>query len=187
MTTAEYDEYDEFDRDQMEMRLELFRKRRPPVFAARGWLNTAIHGWLEGMVRGENRTLLIGGPTGVGKSWALWKSVETLLANGWRGRWEIVNATEFRDIIAPPVDELRLIRLRECEFLALDDLGAWRISDWAAEQIYGIVDYRWSHHLPVVVCSNEGDIDELLGPRVGSRLSDGLTVVVLDGPDRRTL
>jgi DNA replication protein DnaC len=185
MTAAEYD--DEFARDQTEMRLKLFHDRRPPVFAARGWLDTNLHAWLEGMVRGENRTLLVGGLTGVGKSWSLWKSVETLLSNGWRGRWEIINATEFRDIIAPPVDELRLLRLRECEFLALDDVGAWRISDWAAEQIYGIVDYRWSHELPVVISSNESDIAGLLGTRVTSRLSDGMAEVYLDGPDRRTL
>lgn len=178
-----YDE--EFVRDQTEMRLSLFRARRPAAFAARGWLNQEVHAWLEGLARGENRTLLIGGPTGAGKSWSLWKSVETLLVNGWRGRWEIINATEFRDIIAPPVDDLRLVRLRECEFLALDDVGAWRISDWAAEQIYALVDYRWSHELPVVVSSNESDIDALLGPRVASRFSDGLATVVLDGPDRR--
>jgi hypothetical protein len=184
MTAAEYD--DEFSRDQTEMRLKIFHERRPPVFAARGWLDTEIHQWLEGMVRGENRTLLVGGKTGVGKSWSLWKSMETLLVNGWRGRWEIINPTQFRDITMPPVDELRLLRLRECEFLALDDVGASRISDWALEQIYGIVDFRWSHQLPVVVSTNKPSLAALLGDRIASRLSDGLATVVLDGPDRRT-
>lgn len=175
----------EFVRDQTAMRLELFYARRPPVFAARGWLNTDVHAWLEGMVRGENRTLLIGGKTGTGKSWSLWKSVETLLANGWRGRWEILNATEFHTLIAPPVDEVRLDRVRRCEFLALDDIGAWRISDWTAEHLYGVIDYRWSQRLPVVITSNVADIDELLGARLTSRLSDGLASVILDGDDRR--
>jgi DNA replication protein DnaC len=133
---------EEFVRDQTEMRLALFRERRPAAFAARGWLDQQVHGWLEGMVRGENRTLLIGGDTGRGKSWSLWKSVETLLANGWRGRWEIVTATEFRDVIGPPGDEVRLERIRRSEFLALDDVGAWRINPWAAEHLYGLIDYR---------------------------------------------
>jgi DNA replication protein DnaC len=181
--TAE--DFEEFERDQTEMRLELFRERRPEAFAARGWLHQDVHAWLEGMVRGENRTLLIGGPTGTGKSWALWKSVETLLVNGWRGRWEIVTATDFRDLTAPPIDELRLDRIRRCEFLALDDVGAWRLTDWALEHFYGVIDYRWAHRLPVVLSSNLPNVLELLGARIASRLSDGMSTVVLDGPDRR--
>lgn len=179
------DEYEEFVRDQVEMRLGLFRERRPAAFAKAGWLHSDVHAWLEGMVRGENRTLLIGGPTGVGKSWSLWKATQTLIANGWRGRWEIVNATEFAEIIKPPVEAERLIRIRECEFLALDDIGAWRVSDWMAEQLYGAIDYRWSHELPVVVSSNVADLADLLGARIASRLCDGMTTVILDGPDRR--
>lgn len=176
---------DEFNRDQTEMRLKLFYERRPPAFAKRGWLNPAIHTWLEGMVRGENRTLLVGGPTGTGKSWSLWKSVETLLVNGWRGRWEIITATEFAEAIRPPVDELRLIRIRECELLCMDDLGAWRVNEWAGEHIYGIVDHRWAHQKPIVITSNKRDFEDLLGDRVGSRLGDRQTRVLLDGPDMR--
>lgn len=179
------DDYEEFIREETERRLKLFYDRRPAAFACTGWLNTDIHAWLEGMVRGENRTLLVGGPTGTGKSWSLWKSVETLLHNGWRGRWEIINATVFADTIKPPVDEVRLLRIRECEFLAFDDLGSWRISDWAAEHLYGLVDYRWANELPVIVTSNEPDLEKLLGDRIGSRLSDRQSRVLLAGPDRR--
>jgi len=179
------DEYEEFIRDQTEMRLALFYQRRPAEFAARGWLDNRIHTWLEGMVRGENRTLLIGGHTGTGKSWSLWKSVETLLHNGWRGRWEIINADTFRQVTTPPVDEERLDRIRRCEFLAFDDLGAMRVSEWAAENLYSVVDYRWSHQLPLVITSNESDIDALVGPRIASRLCQDLSTIVLDGPDRR--
>lgn len=178
-------DYEEFVRDQTDMRLDLFRDRRPAVFASPGRLHRDVHTWLEGMVWGENRTLYIGGPTGTGKSWSLWKSVETLLVNGWRGRWEIVTATDFADVIKPPVAEERLDRIRECEFLALDDVGAWRVSDWTAENLYSVIDYRWAHMLPVVVTSNAADLAELLGARIASRLSDNLTSVVLSGPDRR--
>jgi DNA replication protein DnaC len=182
------DEYDEFNREETDRRLKLFYDRRPAAFARRGWLNRDVHAWLESMVRDESRTLLIGGPTGTGKSWSLWKSVETLLHNGWRGRWEIINATGFAEIIKPPVDEAQLAhlhRMRECEFLALDDLGSWRINDWAGENLYGLIDYRWAHQLPVVVTSNEPDLDRLLGDRIGSRLSDRQARVLLGGPDRR--
>lgn len=176
---------EDFERDQTEMRLEIFQKRRPAAFSARGWLHRDVHAWLEGMVRGENRTLLIGGMTGTGKSWSLWKSVETLLANGWRGRWEIVTATDFAEVIRPPVDDMRLRRIRECEFLALDDLGSWRLKEWGAEHLYAIVDHRWAHELPVVVTSNYPDMVKALGDRIGSRLGDGFTRVELGGPDRR--
>jgi DNA replication protein DnaC len=139
------------------------------------------------MVRGDDdhRTLVLEGPTGTGKSWSLWKAVETLLHNGWRGRWEIINATAFAEVIKPPVDEMRLCRLRECELLALDDLGSWRISEWAADNLYGVVDYRWSNQLPIVAASNYPNLEALLGDRIGSRLSDGMTRVELGGADRR--
>lgn len=179
------DEHEEFIREEIERRLKLFYDRRPTAFAHRGWLDSQIHTWLEGMVRGENRTLILEGPTGTGKSWSLWKAVETLLHNGWRGRWEIVNATDFANIIKPPVDDARLTRLRECEFLALDDLGSWRISDWAGDNLYGVVDYRWANELPIVAASNMPDLEKLLGDRIGSRLLDRQTKVTLGGPDRR--
>jgi DNA replication protein DnaC len=80
---------------------------------------------------------------------------------------------------------MRLCRLRECELLALDDLGSWRISEWAADNLYGVVDYRWSNQLPIVAASNYPNLDALLGDRIGSRLSDGMTRVELGGADRR--
>jgi DNA replication protein DnaC len=179
------DEYEEFIREEIEARLKRFYDRRPAVFSKPGWLDSQIHTWLEGMIRGDNRTLILEGPTGTGKSWSLWKSAETLIRNGWRGRWEILNATDFADIIKPPVDTARLIRVRECEFLALDDLGAWRISEWVAENLYGIVDYRWSNELPIVAASNVPDLEKHLGDRIASRLMDRLTRIELGGPDRR--
>jgi DNA replication protein DnaC len=179
------DEYEQFLREDQQARLARFYKRRPPAFAKRGWLTRDVHQWLEGMVRGENRTLALEGPTGTGKSWSLWKCVETLLVNGWRGRWEIVTATDFAEVIRPPVDDERLRRIRECEFLALDDLGSWRIKEWGAEHLYAIVDHRSEQELPVVVASNIPDMVGKLGDRIGSRLAEGLTQVKLGGPDRR--
>lgn len=179
------DEYEEFLREDQQARLARFYKARPPAFAKRGWLNRNVHQWLEGMIRGENRTLALEGPTGTGKSWSLWKSVETLLANGWRGRWEIITATDFAEVIRPPVDDSRLRRIRECEFLGLDDLGAWRIKEWGAEHLYAIFDHRCEQELPVVVASNIPNMVNALGDRIGSRLAGGLTRVELSGPDRR--
>lgn len=179
------DEYEEFLREDQQARLARFYKARPAAFAKRGWLDRRVHQWLEGMVRGENRTLMLEGPTGTGKSWSLWKSVETLLHNGWRGRWEIITATDFAEIIRPPVDDVRLQRIRACEFLALDDLGSWRIKEWGGEHLYAIVDHRWAHELPIVVASNFPNIAAALGDRIGSRLADRFTQVELNGPDRR--
>lgn len=179
------DDYEEFMREQTEDRLARFRTRRPAVFARPGWLDRRVHDWLEGMVREENRTLLLEGPTGTGKSWSLWKSVETLIVNGWRGRWEIITATDFAEAIKPPVDEVRLERIRRCEFLALDDLGAWRLSEWGGDNLYAVVDHRWAHQLPTVVTSNVPNLADRLGDRIGSRLKDRHTRIEMVGDDRR--
>lgn len=59
------------------------------------------------------------------------------------------------------------------ELLVLDDLGAERMTDWAAEQFFGLLDHRYLRDLPTVVVSNLSlaQIGEL-SARLGSRLAD---------------
>jgi DNA replication protein DnaC len=177
--------YEEWLAEDRERRLNRFYARRPAAFTARGKLDLRVHQWLESLVTRQARTLLLGGPTGTGKSWSIWKSVETLLVNGWRGEWEVVSAYELSRIIAPPVDEERLDGLATVDLLAIDDIGSVNVTDWAAAHLLGIVDHRWSHHLPTIVTTNTPKLGELLGERIASRLADGATVITLDGPDRR--
>jgi len=61
------------------------------------------------------------------------------------------------------------------ELLVLDDLGAERETDWAAEVLYMIINHRYANRLPLVVTTNfnplqpGGNADE----RIISRLTEG--------------
>lgn len=91
-------------------------------------------------------------------------------------------------------------RLSSVPLLVLDDLGAERSSDWVLEQLYVIIDSRWTEQRSLVVATNLDDqmLVDQLGPRIASRIvgicgepvrcddldhhTDGLSVTSHDPP-----
>ncbi len=71
--------------------------------------------------------------------------------------------------------------LKNVALLVLDDLGAQRDTDWAAEQLYELVNHRYAHRLPLVVTTNldleRAPMDERLRSRLleGARVAGGWT------------
>ena len=80
------------------------------------------------------------------------------------------------------------------DLLVLDDLGKGVPSEWFAENLFRLVDARWSAHRPLVMTSQYGTSDladrlckaddNTLGA-LKSRLRGWCEGEVLDGPDRR--
>lgn len=66
--------------------------------------------------------------------------------------------------------------------LILDDLGAEKATEWAMAKLDEVVDYRYINGRPLVVATNLALSQ--LPPRIASRLSEGVTVLV-EGPDFR--
>lgn len=58
--------------------------------------------------------------------------------------------------------------------LVLDDLGVENATDWAAEQLYRVINARRDNELPTIVTSNLSLAD--VGERIVSRLKTGLVV-----------
>jgi DNA replication protein DnaC len=76
---------------------------------------------------------------------------------------------------------------RTCGVLVLDDLGAEKLSDWAAEQLYLLVDQRYRQRLPIWASSNWSG-EELAGRldrRVLDRLRETCTLIDVIGPNWR--
>src|SRR3990167_2288327 len=65
--------------------------------------------------------------------------------------------------------------------IVFDDLGAENATDWAAEQLFRVLDVRYDKLVPTIITSNKplGQLD----PRIVSRYRAGL--VVCAGEDRR--
>ena len=82
--------------------------------------------------------------------------------------------------------EERFEEIRNVGLLVLDDLGTQNSTGWAAEKLFQIIDYRYTHKLPLVVTSNlrMEDLDD----RIRSRLQDPdlSTRVKISAPDYRS-
>jgi len=54
--------------------------------------------------------------------------------------------------------------------LIIDDLGGEKLTDWAAEKLDMIIDWRWLNRLPLMVTTNA--VQEELPPRIADRIAD---------------
>ena len=63
-------------------------------------------------------------------------------------------------------------RLRSVDMLILDDFGAERATDWAGEQLFQIVNARYSKYLPTVITSNLPPNHAHYDKRLQSRFAD---------------
>ena len=78
-------------------------------------------------------------------------------------------------------------RLTAVDLLHIDDLGAEKSSDWVLEQLYSIVDERYSTDRSIVVTTNLEfpQLEEQIGERTVSRLVEMCEKLPLFGDDRR--
>src|SRR3954452_2683581 len=78
-------------------------------------------------------------------------------------------------------------KLTSVDLLHIDDLGAEKRSDWVLEQLYALVNERYEAERSVVITTNldHADLEEQIGSRTVSRLSQICDEVPLFGTDRR--
>lgn len=83
--------------------------------------------------------------------------------------------------------------LKKAPFLVLDDLGAERLTDWAAERLYLVVNHRYLHRLQTVATTNAKGAMDLVarlgdqGQRIVSRLGEMGTWCGITAEDYRFL
>jgi DNA replication protein DnaC len=78
-------------------------------------------------------------------------------------------------------------RLTSVDLLHIDDLGAEKRSDWVLEQLYALINERYEAQRSVLVTTNlqHKELEEQIGARTVSRLSQICDEVPLFGSDRR--
>lgn len=159
---------------------------RPAEFARPGALDPRLAAWAADLAAGRPRNLIITGPVGTGKTWAVWHAAERAVRSGYEGRIVIATAARLRRVVAPATaDPAEFARWTEAGLFAIDDLAAVRLSEWDMDHLAELADARWADGRPVLVTSNVSDLRKLLGPRISSRLAHNALFVETDGPDRR--
>ena len=92
----------------------------------------------------------------------------------------------------------------ELDVLLLDDLGAWKMTEWMNDTLFFILNQRYLSLRPSLITTNYPDREpsaadvrrndpalareyliDRIGPRLRSRLLEACAVIRLDGPDRR--
>jgi len=78
-------------------------------------------------------------------------------------------------------------RLTSVDLLHIDDLGAEKRSDWVLEQLYALVNERYEDKRSIMITSNfdSAVLEEQIGPRIVSRLTEMTEPLPLYGEDNR--
>lgn len=135
-------------------------------------------------------SLLILGPTGVGKTHQAFGVLRLLSQAAVRCAWKSVAAADLYAKLRPRhgVDsETEFRAVADAPLLLVDDLGAAKTSEWVEEVNYRLVNWRYERVLPTLFTSNvpPRELAGSLGERVASRLIEMAERVVLQGTDRR--
>jgi DNA replication protein DnaC len=188
--TAEPVDYDVSTREGFLRRaVEITDRRIPPRYRHAMASDAGVTAWCERYAPGC-KSLLILGPTGVGKTYQAFGALRMLAATGTAIEWAAVTEPDLYARLRPRegVDtEAEFARFASAELLLLDDLGAAKASEWTEEITYRLIGHRYDAMLPCLFTSNVpvGELKSVLGDRVASRLSEMCGRVNLRGGDRR--
>lgn len=175
-----------WERERRERLVEILLKNRPAAFDRPGELDRNLTAWAHRLAAGEGRNVVLTGPVGVGKTWAVWKATEIAVRAGYEGGVVIISSAKLRRAIAPATaDPALFARCCEAGLLAIDDLGAFGLSEWDLDHLAELADARWGAQAPTIITSNTTDLAVLLGPRISSRIADNALIVEMSGADRR--
>lgn len=140
------------------------------------------------VVRGPSLLLL--GPTGVGKTYEAHAAIRELAVTGVVARWTMTTAADMyaKLRVRHGVDsEAEFQKYVNATVLLLDDIGAAKISEFTEDINFRLVNHRYENGLPTLLTSNvlPKELSARLGDRVASRLNEMCQRVVITGPDRR--
>lgn len=137
----------------------------------------------------DARSLLIAGPTGVGKTWQAYGALRAAVCTATAPKWEATTFADFTAALRPGAKdpEAALQTFRTTHLLLVDDLGAAKNSEWVEEITYRLLNGRYEDVRPSIFTTNLPlpDLREKLGDRLASRLVEMCAVVPMEGSDRR--
>lgn len=186
--------------EQAERRIERIQKLIPMRYRGADITDDSVSEWVETVLDGpkhadrEGRihgpSVLLLGPTGVGKTFEAFGLLKHMAEYGLRDTAKIATAADLYAMLRPRngVDSEEVFEyFADSNLLLIDDLGAAKYSEWTEEVNYRLVNHRYNHQLTTIFTSNvpPKDLATHLGERVASRLTEMCDQVVLTGQDRR--
>jgi DNA replication protein DnaC len=136
--------------------------------------------------------LLVHGGVGTGKTHLAVAMLYELVSKYDHSEMQFVPVPDLLDAIRatyngkePDGDILK--RAQEVSVLVLDDFGTDRVTDWAREKVYQIINHRYNYELTTIITTNlsPSKLAAHVGDRIASRLMEMCRTVKVEGEDRR--
>ena len=146
--------------------------RTPENADALDWVNDFLNGEINPPL-----LLLIGIP-GVGKTTIAYAAAWDFLEDGlsvqyWQAE-ELLN--ELQANLEDGKEFGRIwTRLRTCDLLILDDLGAHNPTKWRDSQLDALIDFRYREQAPLLMTANKVDLSD----RITDRVREGRTALII--------
>jgi DNA replication protein DnaC len=189
--------------------LETFEPGSPSLSSALEKAMTFCSGYPH-LADDEGLGLLFCGDNGVGKTHlAVAVLRELVSAKGARGQFwdfhELIREIKSSYDPETKTTELQVLEpVIETDVLLLDDLGAWKMTDWMNDTLFSILNSRYMAKRPTIITTNFQDVAreqalaadplrrreflvERIGQRLRSRLMEMCAVITINGPDRRQI
>ncbi|MFD5031676.1 ATP-binding protein [Streptomyces sp. NPDC058405] len=174
----------------------IYRHATPDLPEIHNWIDTLVaaslisQGHKPTATLAHGRSLLLLGPTGVGKTHQAYGALRDLAVTGVALNWLATSSADMYAALRPRsgVDsETEFRRYAHARLLLIDDLGAAKASEWTEEINFRLVNNRYENQLPTLFTSNvlPGELTNRVGDRVASRLIEMCDRVVITGNDRR--
>lgn len=174
-----------------QMAAEALDELVPPRYRDAESSHAGVDAWVREVVEdGCRESLLLGGPTGTGKTHHAYAALRAIVMAAARrpGRtleWVAATHSGFVDELRPGGDGIDAYA--DADLLLLDDVGAAHITSWNSDALYRLIDHRWSAQALTIFTTNFGpnDLTTALGERFTSRLFGMSRRLIMAGADRR--
>lgn len=187
---------EEWETEQRQGRIERLCRQTPARYANATTDEPTLTRWVDKLIeldRAQDTTgpsLLITGPTGTGKTHAMFATLRRYTEGNGRRDIRAVTAADLFARLRPQPgqnSEEMFAGYANAPLLAIDDLGAAKSSEWTDEINYRLFNHRYNAALPTIVTTNlpPRDLGAAIGERVASRLAEMAETLVLKGNDRR--
>ncbi|MFE9432185.1 ATP-binding protein [Streptomyces sp. NPDC006640] len=171
--------------------LEYFAAHAPRRFA-HAEPDDAARDWAGRVVAAphDTQSLLLVGPVGVGKTHYAFSVLRAVAETGSTIKWRAYTAANLYAALRPRDDrraDADYESIAHAPLLFVDDLGAAKLTEWAEEVTYRLVNDRYERCLPSIFTTNvlPAQLGATVGDRVASRIAEMCERTALKGADRR--